>query len=45
MTYAIRSMSSVAQEVAGALVRLAVRDGDIARLSTPLLYSGGAMVG
>jgi hypothetical protein len=31
--------------VAGALVRLSMHDGQTARLSTPLLYSGGSMIG
>jgi hypothetical protein len=45
MTYAIQTMGTVATEVARALVRLAVYDDQTVRLSTPLLYPGGAMVG
>jgi hypothetical protein len=44
MSYAIQSLSNVAQEVAGALIRLTEKDANIARLALPLLYPGGAMV-
>jgi hypothetical protein len=45
MTHPIQSVAVVAEEVASALVRLSIREGGSARLSTPLLYPGGAMVG
>src|SRR5258708_19477482 len=38
------SIGPIANEVARALVRTSIRD-ETARLSTPLLYPGGAMVG
>jgi hypothetical protein len=44
-TYALQKMGNVAAEVAGALVRLAIHDAHSARLSTPLLFPGGTMVG
>lgn len=39
-----RSIQQIAGEVARALVRISARD-DVARLSLPLLYPGGSMVG
>jgi hypothetical protein len=45
MSYAIQSVGNVAREVAGALIRLSIHDGQTARLSTPLLFPGGSMVG
>jgi hypothetical protein len=45
VTYAIQSLGDVGSEVARTLVRLAVYDHQTVRLSTPLLYPGGAMVG
>jgi hypothetical protein len=43
-TFTVKSLDQVAGEIAQALVRLSVREGT-ARLSTPLLYPGGVMVG
>jgi hypothetical protein len=45
MSYAVQTMTDVAGRVASALVRLSMRDGQTARLSTPLLYPGGTMIG
>jgi hypothetical protein len=45
MSYAVQTMTDVAERVAGALVRLSMHDGQTARLSTPLLYPGGTMIG
>jgi hypothetical protein len=45
MSNAVQTLTSVAERVAGALVRLSTHDGQTARLSTPLLYPGGGMIG
>jgi hypothetical protein len=45
MAYAVQTMTDVAERVAGALVRLSMHDGQTARLSMPLLYPGGTMIG
>jgi len=45
MSHAIQTMKGIAAEVAGALVRMTVPEDQTARLSTPLLYPGGAMIG
>lgn len=45
MSYAVQRMTDIAERVAGALVHLSVHDGQTARLSTPLLYPGGSMIG
>src|SRR5512145_2322629 len=42
--HTLESMGPIAEEVARALVRISLRD-QTARLSTPLLYPGGSMVG
>jgi hypothetical protein len=45
MSQAVQTITDVGKRVAGALVRLAMNDAHTARLSTPLIYPGGTMIG
>ena len=45
MAQAVQTITDVGERVAGALVRLAMHDAYTARLSTPLIYPGGTMIG
>src|SRR5690349_10026292 len=45
MSNAVQTLADVAGKVAGALIHIGSHDGHTTRLSTPLLYPGGSMVG
>jgi hypothetical protein len=45
MSNAVQTLASIAERVATALVHLSMRDDQVVRLSTPLLYPGGSMIG
>jgi hypothetical protein len=45
MSYAVQTMTDVAERVANTLVRLSMHDSQTARVSTPLLFPGGTMIG
>jgi hypothetical protein len=45
MSSTVQTLASVAERVAAALVRLSTHDDQAVRLSTPLLYPGGSMIG
>lgn len=45
MSNTVQTLTSVAERVARTLVHLSTRDDQVVRLSTPLLYPGGGMIG